>query len=47
VLSYPVGALIAAYLFVRSALRGPNVAWKGRDYTVERVRGRAGEGSIR
>ncbi|HEX2168471.1 MAG TPA: glycosyltransferase, partial [Longimicrobiales bacterium] len=31
-LTWPVGALVAAFLFVRSALRGPNVAWKGREY---------------
>jgi chlorobactene glucosyltransferase len=33
-LSYPIGALAAAGLFVRSALRGSNVVWKGRRYTV-------------
>jgi chlorobactene glucosyltransferase len=31
---YPVGALVTALLFVRSALRGPRVAWKGRVYDV-------------
>ena len=33
-LTYPVGALAAAILFVRSALRGANVAWKGREYRM-------------
>lgn len=33
-LSYPIGALAAAGLFVRSALRGPHVVWKGREYRV-------------
>ncbi|HSJ26320.1 MAG TPA: glycosyltransferase [Longimicrobiales bacterium] len=31
---YPVGALVTASLFVRSALRGSRVAWKGREYDV-------------
>jgi chlorobactene glucosyltransferase len=34
-LTYPVGALAAAGIFVRSALRGPRLAWKGREYHVE------------
>lgn len=38
-LAYPVGALAAAALFVRSALRGPRVAWKGREYRVGTVAG--------
>lgn len=33
-LSYPIGALAAAGLFVRSALRGQYVVWKGREYRV-------------
>lgn len=32
--AYPAGALSAAWLFVRSALRGPRVAWKGREYRL-------------
>lgn len=31
-LLYPVGAAIAAWIFVRSALRGSTVEWKGRRY---------------
>lgn len=34
-LAYPVGALASAWLFVRSAIRGPRIAWKGREYRVE------------
>lgn len=33
-LAYPVGALASAAIFVRSALRGSRVAWKGREYRV-------------
>jgi chlorobactene glucosyltransferase len=33
--AYPVAALITALLFVRSALRGTRVAWKGRVYDVQ------------
>lgn len=33
-LAYPVGALASAWLFVRSALRGPKIAWKGREYRL-------------
>jgi chlorobactene glucosyltransferase len=33
-ISFPVGAVIAAYLFVRSALRGSRVEWKGREYDI-------------
>ena len=32
---YPLGAAIAAWIFVRSALRGGRVRWKGREYRVE------------
>jgi chlorobactene glucosyltransferase len=32
--TYPLGALAAAWLFVRSAIRGTRVAWKGRHYDV-------------
>jgi chlorobactene glucosyltransferase len=32
--AYPLGAVVAAWLFVRSALRGSRVAWKGRQYDV-------------
>jgi cellulose synthase/poly-beta-1,6-N-acetylglucosamine synthase-like glycosyltransferase len=35
-LSYPIGALAAAGLFMRSALRGRKVLWKCRQYRVER-----------
>ncbi len=31
-LLYPLGALVAAALFARSALAGPDVKWKGRRY---------------
>jgi chlorobactene glucosyltransferase len=40
-LTYPLGALVAAAIFVRSALRGPRLAWKGRVYRVE-----AGTGAV-
>lgn len=33
-LAYPLGAVAAAAIFVRSALRGSRVEWKGRHYTV-------------
>jgi chlorobactene glucosyltransferase len=33
---YPIGAVVAALLFVRSALRGSRVEWKGREYEVGR-----------
>jgi chlorobactene glucosyltransferase len=33
-LLFPLGGLLAAALFVRSALRGGRVAWKGRHYDV-------------
>ena len=39
--AYPVGAGFAAWLFLRSALRGPRVAWKGREYRVSPGMGRA------
>jgi chlorobactene glucosyltransferase len=32
--SYPLGAVLAAWLFIRSAVRGTRVAWKGRQYNV-------------
>lgn len=32
--AYPVAAAIAAGLFVRSALRGDRIAWKGREYRL-------------
>lgn len=31
---YPLGALVGAYIFLRSWRRGQNVEWKGRRYTV-------------
>ncbi|MCH7566008.1 MAG: glycosyltransferase, partial [Gemmatimonadetes bacterium] len=31
---YPLGALVGAYIFLRSWKRGQNVEWKGRRYTV-------------
>jgi chlorobactene glucosyltransferase len=34
-LGYPLGAAATAALFVRSALRGGHVEWKGRAYDVE------------
>lgn len=33
-LLYPLGALVGAYIFLRSWRRGRNVEWKGRRYTV-------------
>jgi chlorobactene glucosyltransferase len=38
---YPLGALMTAWLFVRSAVRGNRVAWKGRQYDMA---AEAGEG---
>jgi chlorobactene glucosyltransferase len=35
-LVYPLGAVIAALLFVRSALRGERVEWRGRRYAPSR-----------
>ena len=32
---YPLGALVAASLFVRSAVQGSRVEWKGRRYRLE------------
>jgi len=32
---YALGAMVAAWIFVRSALRGRRVRWKGREYRVE------------
>lgn len=32
---YALGAVVAAWIFVRSALRGGRVRWKGREYRVE------------
>lgn len=32
--AYPAGALVTAWLFVRSAVRGQRVAWKGREYRL-------------
>ncbi|MEX0907873.1 MAG: glycosyltransferase family 2 protein [Gemmatimonadota bacterium] len=32
--AFPVGAAITAGLFIRSALRGPRVEWKGRQYDM-------------
>ena len=31
-LLYPLGAAMVAYIMIRSALRGPNVEWRGRRY---------------
>ncbi|HUH12478.1 MAG TPA: glycosyltransferase family 2 protein [Longimicrobiales bacterium] len=36
-LTYPLGAIATAALFIRSAMRGQRVRWKGRDYTTGRV----------
>jgi chlorobactene glucosyltransferase len=33
--SFPVGAFLTSALFVRSALRGARVVWKGREYEVK------------
>ncbi|MBR9989126.1 MAG: glycosyltransferase [Gemmatimonadetes bacterium] len=45
-LAYPIGAIAAAGIFIRSALRGRRVGWKGREYrmapdggAVERAQG--------
>jgi chlorobactene glucosyltransferase len=40
---FPVGAAITAWLFVRSALRGTRVIWKGRAYDVGSVAVRPGQ----
>jgi len=32
---YPLGAMVGAYIFLRSWRRGRNVEWKGRWYTVQ------------
>src|SRR5690606_34595627 len=44
-LSYPIGALAATAIFVRSAVRGSKVAWKGREYRIGRGLGSVGEQS--
>jgi len=36
-LLYPLGALVGAYIFVRSWTRGRHVAWKGRRYALPPV----------
>jgi len=36
VLLYPIGALVAAWILVRSGLRGRRIEWKGRRYGEER-----------
>lgn len=33
-LLYPLGALVAGGLFIRSALRGDHISWRGRDYRI-------------
>lgn len=40
-LLYPLGALVGAYIFVRSWSRGRDVEWKGRRYRVKDVGERA------
>lgn len=35
VVTYPLGALATAALFIRSGLRGERVSWKGREYQVQ------------
>jgi chlorobactene glucosyltransferase len=37
---YPLGALVGAFIFVRSWTRGRHVAWKGRRYELPPVAGR-------
>jgi chlorobactene glucosyltransferase len=34
---YPLGALVFAYLLLRSGLRGDRVAWRGREYRLSRI----------
>jgi chlorobactene glucosyltransferase len=43
---YPVGALLSAYIFLRSWIRGNRIQWKGREYTMtlEARRGMRGTG---
>ncbi|CAN5748690.1 hydroxychlorobactene glucosyltransferase CruC [soil metagenome] len=41
-ITFPFGAAVAAALFVRSALRGTHVEWKGRHYDVAAVSDLAG-----
>lgn len=36
-LTYPLGALATAALFIRSAVRGERVTWKGREYQARSV----------
>ena len=36
-LLYPLGAAVGTYIFARSWLRGPRVAWKGRRYALRPV----------
>jgi hypothetical protein len=33
-LAYPVGGVMNAFIFLRSAFRGARVRWKGRSYTI-------------
>ncbi len=40
-LLYPLGALVGAYIFLRSWVRGRTVEWKGRTYTVPAASERA------
>ena len=42
-LLYPLGATVIALLFLRSALRGDRVEWRGRRYSIPRVPNAASE----
>jgi hypothetical protein len=35
-LLYPLGAIMVAFLFMRSALMGDRVTWRGRSYSAQR-----------
>lgn len=36
-LLYPIGAVVTAFMFFRSALRGETVAWRGREYRSDQA----------
>ena len=35
-LLFPVGSMVTAFMFFRSAVRGPRVEWRGREYHRDR-----------
>jgi len=36
-LLYPLGAAVGSFIFLRSWVRGRNVEWKGRKYTLRDI----------